>query len=70
MAPLAACTHEIEQAVEQAAHVRRARPTAGFRARDQWRNQLVLLATEHLPGAKIADRKRCGAVESPLDVVR
>src|SRR3954471_22752174 len=56
VAPLAAGSHEVEQAVHQPPHVGRARPAAGLGGRDQGREQGVLLVAERLPRAKVADK--------------
>ena len=55
MAPLAASAHQVEQAVQQPAHVGAARSAAGLGRRDQGLEQGVLLIAQGLPGTEIAD---------------
>src|SRR5919199_1872968 len=57
VAPLAARAHEVEQPVEEAAHVRGTRPAAGLRRRDQGHQKGVPLVAEGLPGAEVADQR-------------
>jgi hypothetical protein len=61
VAPLAPGAHDVEQPVQQAPHVGRARPTAGLGGRDQQRDQPVLLVVQRLPGPKRSGplRRRC-----------
>src|SRR4051812_35409437 len=53
--PLAAGPHHAEQTVEHPPHVRRPRPTARFRWRDQRHEQTVLIVAQGLPAAKGAN---------------
>src|SRR4051794_25989091 len=55
VAPLAAGSHKVEQAVQQPPHVGCARSAAGLGGRDQGCKYGVLLVTERLPGAEVAD---------------
>src|SRR4051794_14833099 len=52
VAPLAAGAHQVEQPVQQAAHVGGARPTARLGGRDHRHEQGVLLVAQALPGAE------------------
>ena len=57
MAPLAAGPDNVEQAVQQAAHVGGAWPTSGLGRRDEWRDQAILVIAQGLAGSKIADQR-------------
>ena len=57
MPPLAAGAHDVEQAVEQAPHVRRARPTARLGGRNERLQQPKLLVVQRLPGAEVSDQR-------------
>ena len=56
MAPLAARAHQVEQAVQEPAHVGGARPAAGPGRRDHRLEQGELLIAEGLAGAEVADQ--------------
>jgi hypothetical protein len=66
MAPLATSPHEIEQAIQQAAHVCGPRPPAGLGWRNEWLDQAILVIAQSLAGSKVADpsairgRPHCG----------
>ena len=66
MAPLATGAHEIEQAVEQAAHVCGPRPPAGLSWRNERFDQAILVIAQSLARSKVADpsairgRPHCG----------
>jgi len=54
--PLAAGAHDIEQAVQQAAHVRGPRPPAGFSRWDERLQQPILIIAQRLAGPKIPNQ--------------
>jgi len=66
VAPLATGAHEIEQAVEQAAHVCGPRPPAGLSWRNERFDQAILVIAQSLARSKVADpsairgRPHCG----------
>ena len=66
MAPLATGPHEIEQAVQQAAHVCGPRPTSRLGGRNERFDQAILIIAQSLAGSKVADpsairgRPHCG----------
>ncbi len=55
MAPRATGPHEIEQAVQQAAHVCGPRPPAGLSGRNERLDQAILVIAQSLAGPKVAD---------------
>ena len=55
MAPLATGPHEIEQAIQQAAHVCGPRPPAGLGWRNERLDQAILVIAQSLAGSKVAD---------------
>src|SRR3954469_1623018 len=55
MAPLAAGSHKVEEAIQPPAHVGIGWATAGLGGWDQGREQGVLLVAECLPGAEVTD---------------
>ena len=55
MAPLATSPHEIEQAIQQAAHVCGPRPPAGLGWRNEWLDQAILVIAQSLTRSKVAD---------------
>ena len=59
--------HDIEQAVQQAAHVRRARPTSGLSRRNKRLEQPVLVVAQGLARAEVSDQcSICGRPHSGL----
>src|SRR3712207_2757453 len=56
MAPLAACPDNVEQAIEQAAHVGGARPTSGLGGWNERLDHAILAITQGLAGSKVADQ--------------
>jgi hypothetical protein len=57
VAPLTPSAHDIEQAVQHPPHVSRARPTAGFRRRDERLDQAVLIIAQGLTGTKVPNQR-------------
>src|SRR5215207_1639155 len=54
--PLAASAHDIEQAIQQAAHVCGPRPPTGFGGRDERLQQPILVIAQRLAGPKIPNQ--------------
>ena len=57
MAPLAAGAHNIEQAVQELAHVGRARPAAWLRRGDQRLDQAVLFIAQRRAGPEVPHQR-------------